>query len=357
MLKHSIVGLILIFITGYSYAQTSTCAQTLRLARSTYEQGRFHEIPALVEGCLQSGDGNFTKQEKVDALRILTLSYLYQEEPELADEAMLRLLNTDHYFEVNDNVDPAEFTALYRTFRTKPLFSIAGRFGSNSTYSTPTKNYYVGFASGNTGEYSPVFNIQYGLAFEKLLFARTEDPKWTAAPEILFVNHSASYANERLTTSDRTGLSYSSIDNNYKLSRLDLNLLMQYRLKASQINPYVTLGPGISYLMNSSGQIETQFPEEGSVVTGPSVDLKGTYKNFDFTIVAGAGVKYKFGEIFLTADVRYQYGITNLIKESDRSNPEAAFDYGFQSNDFRQSSLMINVGFIWPYFNPRKLLK
>ncbi|MEQ8423852.1 MAG: hypothetical protein RIA63_04020, partial [Cyclobacteriaceae bacterium] len=124
MTKKCIVGLIFVAITSYSYAQTSTCAQTLRLARSTYEQGRFHEIPALLESCLRGGDGNFTKQESVEALRILTLSYIYQEEPEQADVAMLRLLNTDHYFEVNENVDPAEFTALYATFRTDPVFAL-----------------------------------------------------------------------------------------------------------------------------------------------------------------------------------------------------------------------------------------
>ncbi|MEP2671385.1 MAG: porin family protein [Cyclobacteriaceae bacterium] len=349
----------MILIAGYSYAQTSTCAQTLRLARSTYEQGRFHEIPALVENCLKSGEGNFTKQERVDALRILTLSYLYQEEPDLADDAMLRLLNTDHYFEVNDNVDPAEFTALYRTFRTKPLFSIAARFGVNSTYSTPIKNYYVGFSSANKGEYSPVFNIQGGLAFEKLLFIGKGDgdPKWTAAPEIQFISHSSSYANEQITTSDQTNLPYSIIDNKFKQSRLDLNLLIQYRFKESIINPYLTFGPGISYLLSSTAQIETQFPQEGSVVSGPSIDIKDTFKSFDYSAIVGAGVKYKFGEIYLTADARYKYGITNLIKKSARSNPEAAFDYGFQSNDFRQSSVIINIGFIYPYFNPKKLLK
>ena len=101
MRKSFIVALICGLFSGYTYAQTSTCAQTLRLARSTYEQGRFHEIPALLNSCLTSSNG-FSKQEKVEALRILTLSYIYQEEPLQADDAMLTLLNTDHYFEIND---------------------------------------------------------------------------------------------------------------------------------------------------------------------------------------------------------------------------------------------------------------
>src|SRR6478609_109001 len=86
----------------------STCTQTLRTARSTYDQGRLHELPSLLEGCIKNG---FTQQEKVEAYKLLVLAYIYLEEPTKADEAMLNLLNTDHYFKINEATDPAEFIA------------------------------------------------------------------------------------------------------------------------------------------------------------------------------------------------------------------------------------------------------
>ncbi len=356
--KKCIVGFLLVFVCSYGYAQTSTCAQTLRLARSTYEQGRFHEIPALLENCLASGDSRFTKQERVEALRILTLAYLYQEEPELADETMIRLLNTDHFYEPNVNVDPAEFTALYATFRTDPVFAIGVKFGANNTYPAAMSNFYVGSASIGNGEYSPIFNIQFGASFEKKLFGGKKNSKLsrlTAAPEIMLSNHSFSYANEVLTTNDQTGDPYSRIDVKYSQSRLDLNGLVQYQLKESTINPYIMAGPGISYLMKTDAEMETQFPFEGSVVTGPSVDVTDTFNALDYTAIAGAGLKFKFGEIYLAADIRYKYGLTNLINKSSRSNSEATFDYGSVPNDMRQSSVIVNIGFTWPYFNPKKL--
>lgn len=359
MVKKCIVGFLLIFVCSYGYAQTSTCAQTLRLARSTYEQGRFHEIPALLENCLASGDSRFTKQERVEALRILTLAYLYQEEPLLADETMIRLLDTDHFFEINENVDPAEFTALYRTFRTDPLFSIGLKFLLNTTYPSAVNNFFVGASSLGKGEYSPIFNFQVGASFEKKLFLGRPNSKlsrMTAAPEIMFVKHSFGYANESLTTSDQTGEPYSRIDGKITQTRLDLNGLIQYQLKESTINPYLMVGPGISYLLGTDSELETQFPFEGSVVTGPSVDLSDTFNALDYTVNVGAGLKFKFGEIYLAADVRYKYGLTNLINKSARSNPEATFDYGFPNNDIRQSSVMVNIGFTWPYFNPKKLV-
>ena len=342
------------------YAQTSSCAQTLRLARSTYEQGRLHEIPGLLENCLNAGRNGFNEQERIDALKILTLTYIYLEEPQKADQAMLQLLDTDHFYEVNENVDPAEFVALFRTFRTDPVFSIGLKFGANATYPTATKNYFVGANARNKGEYSPGINIQYGLSFEKELFGKGS--KWIAAPEIISSNHSFGYANESLTISDKTGEAYSFIDGNFKQSRLDLNLLVQYKLykeddPIAKPKFYLLFGAGPSLLLKYTAQIETQLPQEGSVVTGPSIDMKDTYHTMDYNGWLGGGVKFKFGDIYLNADVRYKHGFKNLSNGGMRSNPEAVFDYGFVSNDIRQSSVMVNIGFIYPYFIPKKILK
>ena len=118
-------------VSGYLLTNAQDCAQSLRLASSSYDQGRLHEIPELLKKCLDNG---FTSIEKVNAYKLLALSYLYLEEPEKADEAMLELLNTDHFFEPNQAVDPAEFIGLYNTFRTKPLFSIGVKLSAGVTY-------------------------------------------------------------------------------------------------------------------------------------------------------------------------------------------------------------------------------
>lgn len=358
MVKKFFVGFGLLLVCGYSYAQTSTCAQTLRLVRSTYELGRFHEIPGLLEKCLQQGEGNFTKQERVEALKILTLAYLYSEDPEQADQAMLDLLRTDHFFEINENVDPAEFTALYKTFRTKPLFAVGLKFGANASLPVALRNFYVGGNGANAGEYSIGYNIQYGACFEKALFAGKKDTiRWTLAPEIIFSSHRYTYANEFLTQSDETGASFSRAEDIFSLSRINLNVLLQYRLKNSIINPYVMAGGGVNAITKAQLQADTQFPEAGSVETGASIDYADSYNTFDYAAIVGAGIKYKFGEIYITADFRYQYGLTNVSNGSARFNPEAAFDRGYVPNDLNLSNLVVNIGFVWPYFKPKKLLK
>ncbi len=125
----------LIFASGVrTYAQISSCAQTLRLAQSTYEQGRLHELPGLLESCLKnSGTSGFTKDERVRAYKLLAMAYVYLEEPEKADDAMLNLLRTDPYFKPNPDVDPAEFIGLFSTFRTTPIYRLGLRLGGNAT--------------------------------------------------------------------------------------------------------------------------------------------------------------------------------------------------------------------------------
>ena len=120
--------LIVVALSGVSFFARgqSTCAQTLRLAQSIYEQGRLHELPQLLQECLRNG---FNHEEKVSAYKLLTLTHIYLEEPEKADEMMLALLRTDTEFQVNDAVDPAEFVALYKTFRTYPIYRIGGQTG------------------------------------------------------------------------------------------------------------------------------------------------------------------------------------------------------------------------------------
>src|SRR5689334_5603952 len=148
-----------------SFAQQSG-AQTMRLAQNIYEQGRLHEIPDLINKNIT----RFSKTELVSAYRLLTLSYIYLEEPEKADESMQKLLQTEHFFEPNTNVEPAEFIGLYKTFRTKAVFNAGIKFGGNFTTPLLNELYYVPSAAPGNGKYSPKFGFQFGLVFEKDLF-------------------------------------------------------------------------------------------------------------------------------------------------------------------------------------------
>ncbi|MEJ0056087.1 MAG: outer membrane beta-barrel protein [Bacteroidota bacterium] len=347
--------LILVLFSGATaFSQTTNCTQVLRLARTQYEQGRLHEMPALMEGCLSSSTG-FTKEEKREAYRLLTLAYIYLEEPEKADESMLALLNTDHFFQINPSLDPAEFIALYNKFRHEPLFWVTGKFGVNITQPTIINNYYVASQAATAGKYGLKPTIQFFAAFEKDIFK-----KITLAPEVGFVARSYSYNNPSLIHPDETPADPSKIakqDFIINQSWVDLNVIVHYKLMNTQnTKAYIGGGPGASYIIGSSNQASTVLGN-AFTVTGGSVDDKKSYRQLVYSINAVAGGKKKFGEIYVMAELRYQFGLANVVDPAVRTNQEVAFDYQGQYNDYRMSNISLSIGVAYPYFKPKKLIK
>lgn len=337
-------------------AQTTSCAQTLRLARSTYDQGRLHELPELLKTCLDNG---FTKQEKVEAYKFLALSYIYLEEPEKADEVMLKLLQTDHFFEINEAVDPAEFVALYKTFRSKPIFNVAVKLGPNITMPSVVENYYVGNTAVGAGKYTQRIGFFFGAAFEKDIFAKSKNSilsRLVIAPEIFYATRGFKYTNPTVFVYDQTGQTAANSLAIYKQTWIDLNMIVQYKIKNSVLNPYIGIGPGASYLLNASNQL-TLSPLSGSTVSGPDVDVTDSYRSVVFSAIGLAGVKIKLGSIYITAEARYQYGLMNVINPSKRTNREATFDYADTFNDFHQNNVAVTTGVSIPIFSPKKIIR
>lgn len=338
---------------AFAYAQN--CTQTLRTARTTYEQGRLHEIPTILEKCLE-GD-NFSETQKVEAYKILVLTYIYLEEPQKADAAMLKLLETDHFFEVNKAADPIEFKNLYAKFRTTPLYRFGVKFGVNNNIISVQENHYVWASGRGKGEYKSNIGIQVGLLFEKDFWN-----KFVFNPEIFYVSNSFIYQNPSISSIDNGELNTDRVEFTISQQRLQANFLVQYRYAGEnwdkKLSPYVALGPSIGMLNGSTfgGDLIV-----GSQITIPDIDTKKNYKAITYSVIAAAGVKYKVGSFYLTADVRYQHGLVNIVNESNRykRTPEniQLENYGYRDNDFRLSHSMINIGLIIPHFSPKKLMQ
>jgi hypothetical protein len=339
------------FLTITSFGQTASCTQTLRLAQSTYEQGRLHEIPTILKTCLDNG--GFTQQEKVNAYKILINSYIYLEEPELADETMLKLLNADHFFEINEAVDPAEFIALYRTFRVKPLFRFGFKVGPTATMPAMTQLFSVGSDAQGNGKFAPKINFSFGLVFEKDFDGFIKN--FSIAPELVYVARAYNYSNSTFTASDENPdeTIISQISNLHSQQWLDLNLLVQYKFKESSLNPYFSVGPGISYLLGSTNELSTKVEGQGTI-TGSAVPTEDSYKTLAYSAIFSVGSKIRLGGFYLTGDIRYQLGLRNVVDESNRSNDVVVFDYAYVPSDYRLNNLTVNLGLVIPYFNPIK---
>jgi hypothetical protein len=355
----AIVFITLVFLS--SQAQTNsddlTGAQILRTARAIYDQGRLHELPNFLETAIKkTGKAGLTEAEKVEAYQILVLTYIYLEEPQKADEKMIQLLKTDHFFVPTDS-DPVEFRNLYNKFRTRPLFRIGVKVGANLTQINVTKNYYVWAPSMGKGTYTSTPGIQFGLLFEKDF-----KNKWVLNPEIFYTSSAFHYSNSNISSVDDVNATTSTTSDiasfDFAQTRVQLNLLAQYKIGKSKFAPYVAIGPSVGYLVSSSfgGALTV-----GNLITIPTIPTLNAYKSLSYSVIASGGIKYKVGGVYITGDIRYLYGLNNIVNRDNHFKHselnQTLLNYGYTNNDFSLNQAMFNIGLIIPYFNPKKLIK
>lgn len=342
VMKRLLPLLILLLASAEGFAQLTSCAQTLRLARSTYEQGRLHEIPALLEKCLASG---FSQQEKVEAYRLLCLSYIYLEEPQKADEAMLNLLRTDHYFKINPSTDPAEFIALYKTFRTTPIYRFGGKLGVNASQPNVVTS-----VEANDGE------SKYGYELGVQLHVVAEVPlgnNFVLNPELGLVQRNFKYTNT-VTFPDTTF----STEATEKQTWISLPVSIQYHFPNVKLSPYIALGVEADYLLNAN--LTGSRTRKGyQFIDEREFELKQHRENLNISAIASAGARFALGGGFVITEVRWVYGLTEVNSASTAFGVDTSlpFEYGYADSIFKVNSLSVTAGYVYNIFNPKKLTK
>ncbi|MEX2232462.1 MAG: porin family protein [Cyclobacteriaceae bacterium] len=321
----------------------STCPQTLRLAQSIYEQGRLHELPQLLEHCLR--EGGFNDEEQVNAYKLLTLTYIYLEEPAKADEMMLALLRTDTEFKVNDDVDPAEFVALYKTFRTYPIYRIGGKMGAVATAPSVVSSDY---ADDGVNEYS--YNFGFSIAVSGEIPLGTLSKKFALNPELSLqiisfngLNHFADEVRVSETTETQTWIS--------------LPVSIQYSLYEKGItNIFAGGGFSADYLLSSSLKILTNRGENNSSVPENSLKMMEQRNRFNAGVILSAGFKRKIGKGYLITEVRYKLGLLPVSTKADTyENPVTLWDNKYVDGIYKLNSISLSVGYLINRFNPKKL--
>ena len=159
--------IILFSLPTISMAQDQ-CAVALSEAEDKYDQGRLYEIPELLQSCLEFG---FSKEEKIRAYRLLTLSYLFLNYYNEADSLYLKLLRLSPEYNINDELDPKEIINHHKKFTTKPVYYITmGKLGINLAQSNVLIDYSISEASNNSEKYSSVIGFHAGIGAEMVIY-------------------------------------------------------------------------------------------------------------------------------------------------------------------------------------------
>lgn len=327
---------------------------TLSLATDEFNAGHFYGLEAILKPCLSNK--TFTREQLVRAYQLLTQTYLILENPAAAEESYLNLLKANPEYISNPERDPIDVVYLSKKFTATPIFSWFAHAAGNATLPQVIEDNEVNVGS----------NQQYQIK-----------PRWSAGGGIIW-NY-----NDRLTA--ELGLDFSSnafgyyedkifVDDNLTMMETQLSLQMPLSIKYTHIrqglSPYAYAGISGSLLL-SSNQSFLLIDRTPGATAGEGLEQSSEFElNNKFRRDAinraahiGAGFRWKYRLDYLFVDVRYSFGLNNIVRNDnlvrDRTDifptSISALKAGYVDDYFRLDQAMITVGYIKPIYKPRKL--
>ncbi len=339
----SLFSIILISVLPFfSYSQ-SECSKKLKAAEKIYDQGNLGQVKELLDACLEKG---FTKQEKTKAYKLLCMDYLYDDDTENAEEAMLSLLHEDPEYYVDRDIEKIEFLKLYEKFRTSPSYSMFVGFGVNQTLVSPAEPFGVQNLETTSSSYD---RSGVGLLFQ-LGFNKYIKPNFIIGTEVNY--KTSSYINV-------LDLGFTKVTFKENFSTLDIPLFIKYEFGKGKWRPFIKAGGGVNLLLGSEAEVAREYGE-GSVrpqadETGPEISLKEQRNFLNYYVFGSLGVKYKLPMSFLYLDVRFNSGLTNSVNGDNRyTNKDLAYRYYYIDDDFFINNAIISFGYEKLFYNPKK---
>lgn len=364
---------LLIACLGFSYSLVAQekSAAIIENIRSLYNLGRMDSIPKI----LLTNDDNFdfikgdipdvSKDDTPEAFKFLALSYIFLDEGEKADKAMLRLLKEDNLFKTNET-DPAELHNLLNTYRTWPIFRFGIFYGVNASFTdVRALNGTQDFgAADERGEYSTnVGVVNAGLVLEKDFLKN-----------LVTLQTDFYYGTLKTKYNQETGVYQGTNEPTAKISRIDeiesqsffgMNIIGQvhpfYKGYVNKtVKPYAFIGGTINVLQKATvNSTATQF--DGTNGVKPSIDdellVKSEENNqinvrskFNYYVLAGIGSKFQFGKFNAFANVRYNY---NLNEMTEKIQNEGLLYKA--NNQIKIHYVQISLGIMFDIFAPKKL--
>ncbi len=346
---------ILFFMTFPSYSQ-EVCSETLNLAGNRLNIGKFYEIPDLLEECLNNG--GFTKEEQIRAYRLLTLSQLYLNYWEKAEEYYLKLLKLSPEYQPILDVDPKELVNFSQLYTTKPLVHVKAHAGI--TFTDPHILMANSMTNTSTSEkkYKSNVGFNFGAGADFLISGN-----WYLVAEL-----DAVYRSVRVSESHFENSFYqSSID----IGQWDfaLPVMLKYNFWLGKLNPYINAGVAPRFVMkaaakNQHGTFIDFNGETQPIKESPNIDLTPVRSKFNYSLLGGVGLNYKLGITFIFLEFRYTMDMLNAvdIMTSTNLDVEGSREIKFYSpvyadDDYRLSNFSVLLGYNFPFYKPRKIKK
>lgn len=330
---------IFILFSFFSMAQQSNCALKLDEAENLYEMGNLDSIPAMLRSCIKDG---FEDEELSRAYKLLIRTYLFEDYQEMAELTMMKFLKKFPEYEIKAN-DPVEFTYLYNSYQTIPLYSIGLIAGINYSFVRIITPYSI----GNTRDYSGDYTVSEALTFQggvQLKRYITENIELNL--DLIFTIKGFHYELKQydfLTRYDE------------KQTILSFPISGVYDFKLGTWSPYLRAGFNVDYMFNAKADFHKDYDLTSNLENEKEtdVDISGDRNALNISALIGGGVKFNIKSGYIMLDLRYHMGFMNNTN-ADNRHDNLKENFGYIDDDFALNNFFISVGYVRSFYRTKQ---
>lgn len=337
MKKTALCGLLIIGAILPVYTQIN-CTEQLRQAERRYDEGLLELIPDMIRSCMASG---FTREEKVNAYRLLIQTHLFSDNLQAADEVMYLFLRDFPEYSITPT-DPKEFLNLYSTYRTEPIFRVEPYLSIN--YSMPYVFEYFGVSdlNQNVPEYSSNIGFSAGANYTDRINAKID---WSLG--VAFHYSSVKYFHQVFD--------YTYLDGTYTDFIAGLPVSARYRINLRGIDLFIKGGIETQYLLRSQNRLIRGFTGGGDNIV-ETLDLTGFRRRLDIRPFAGIGFIPELGSLKLLFEAGVRLGTIVPVNKDLRYDNADLFEKFYMIEDrWIFNHFYFNFTYIFPIYKPRKI--
>lgn len=360
---------------------SSPCVTRLEQAEDLYTSGLLNHIPDL-EDCIKR---EFGSEERVRALRLMAWVYLYKDEYQKAEETMERLLRTKPDFQPNRLLDPAEFRYLFAQFDVRPKFY----WGIDAGLSLAQPDLYMGADAtvgiAEDGGGYPLPGLYTAVVIQKPL----KFSQWNLQTGMTYTQRIMQFRDSILTgqggLSEAFGFAELRFEEHQHWIEVPLEIQRYFnptrkngktmKIGRMEFAPYIFGGINLHFLLGATLEDirrtatfpePDRFEEEDKAgedypiqlafwkrtnLLDPNASLRSRW---NLSASYGGGFQVKAKNNFITAGIRFNHFLFNVIKPANRfSNDALLFDIGYLSDDARINSTAVTIGFKHILYNPK----
>jgi hypothetical protein len=342
IIKNTLLVGTLTFLLQINLFSQEDCGTKIQEAQKFYDLGMLEEIPQMLAPCMEVG---FTRNQKIEAYKLIILSYLLNDNQFEAEKTMVEFLKKYPEYEIMPN-DPIEFVYLFESYRTTSVFSFGINAGFNLTDPRIMEPFTV-FDLSNTSTNNtmkPGFNVGIGLG-------RYISRKMMLNLEFNFTANNYGFYDEiKIPEND----ALNSVTYTERLYKLEVPLSLVYEFTIKKIHYFIRGGFSVSKITGITGHASRKFADE-IPVSSEDQNISYYRQNLLYGGIVGAGVRYKIPRGVLTFDLRANIGLNNIVRPDHRyENQEFLTKYYYLDDNFSLNTFSLSASYYFSFYKPKK---